>query len=164
MLPADGATDPSDGCTLAGMPGHAYGQVTVDPELLAPRAEVVIHLTDTTLAASEGLVRSPGLRPLSAEWLDDLFGAHHRITVRPVIDANHQAPSDAYECPPTMREAVELRNPVEVFPWSTRRCRGLDLDHTQPWRPPGGEPGGPTHPDNLGPLTRKAHRAKTHGG
>jgi len=54
-----------------------------------------------------------------------------------------------------------------VFPWSTRRSTGLDLDHTTAYRkgtdgtPP---PPGQTRPDNLGPLTRRAHRAKTHGG
>ena len=60
-----------------------------------------------------------------------------------------------------MREGLEIRNPYEVFPFSTRRSAGLDMDHTQPWRDDG--PPGQTRPGNLGPLGRKAHRAKTHG-
>ncbi|MEL4358495.1 MULTISPECIES: DUF222 domain-containing protein [unclassified Luteococcus] len=201
-------------CQRAGQAGHACGQITVDPEKLLPTTQVVVHLTDTTLQAGDGIARADELQPLLAGWLRDLFG-HHRITVRPVIDQNHQAPSDAYECPPTMREAVTLRSPYEVFPWSTRKSQGLDLDHTIPWSPeaprqargpvaewvskdlapvaessppvnpaPAAEPveapagtdsstrvepveapaRGVTHPDNLGPLSRRAHRAKTHFG
>lgn len=182
---------------------------------LEPRADLVVHISEETLVASSGPARAPKLQPLLAEWLDQLLAGHH-ITVRPVIDANHQVPSDSYECPPTMREAIEYRNPYEVFPGSTRRSSGLDLDHTIAWTPrpittgptlpapvspcggrvselpdrsrtgppegrvdstssPGGvplssirslvPPAGPlTRPDNLGPLTRKVHRAKTHGG
>lgn len=135
---------------------------------LDPTAELVIHLSDETLAAGEGIARAPGLKPLLAQWLDQMF-AGHRITVRPIIDANRQVPSDSSECPGTMREAVEHRNPYEVFPWSTRSSKGLDLDHTVPWEPGGRAqsvdvPDQPTRPDNLGPLTRKVHRAKTHAG
>ena len=165
------------GCPMEGQPGHACGQITVEPAKLLPATDLVIHLTDTTLADGVGPARSPQLEPLLAEWLAHLL-PEHQIRVRPVIDMNHQAPSDSYECPPTMREAIEYRNPTEVFPWSTRRSKGLDLDHTIPWTPRqarGTEVGargtgvgargtGITHPDNLGPLSRRAHRAKTHGG
>ena len=41
-----------------------------------------------------------------------------------------------------------------------RRSNGLDIDHTRPWEPTGRL----TRPDNLGPLSRKVHRAKTFGG
>lgn len=157
-------------CDRHGHAGHTCGQVSVEPDKLLPTAQLVVHLTDTTLAERDGtgLVRAEGLMPLLLDWLTDALGAHHRITVRPVIDQNHHVASDAYECPATMREAVELRNPVEVFPWSTRRSKGLDLDHTIPRAPRQargpGRAGGPTHPDNLGPLTRSVHRAKTHAG
>ncbi|WP_342101936.1 MULTISPECIES: HNH endonuclease signature motif containing protein [unclassified Luteococcus] len=153
-------------CERAGQAGHVCGTITVDPEKLLPATQVVLHLTDTTLQAGEGIVRGEHLQPLLAGWLRDLFG-HHRVTVRPVIDQNHQVPSDAYECPATMREAVTLRSPYEVFPWSTRQSTGLDLDHTTPWKTPRqarGPLAGLTHPDNLGPLSRRAHRAKTHFG
>ncbi|MGO4956092.1 DUF222 domain-containing protein [Luteococcus sp. Sow4_B9] len=144
-------------CHLEGQPGHCCGTIAVDPTALAPRTSLVVHLTDTTLCAGEGIVRAEGIGPLLAEWLHDLI-PDAVVTVRPVIDGNHEITSDAYECPPTMREQVELRNPYEVFPWSTRRSRSLDLDHTIPFGR------GPTRTDNLGPLTRKVHRAKTHGG
>ncbi|MEL4506074.1 DUF222 domain-containing protein [Luteococcus sp. H138] len=196
-------------CARNGQAGHVCGTISVDPEDLLPKAQLVVHLTDTTLAAGEGLVRCDQLKPLLAGWLPEVFG-HHRFTVRAVIDQNHQVPSDSYECPPTMREAVLLRNPWEVFPWSTRTSKGLDLDHTVPWQPgkkaprqargagvassdrvttvaepveapcagppnpttmaepveasPPTRATGQTRPDNLGPLSRLAHRAKTHFG
>ncbi|MEL4358399.1 MULTISPECIES: DUF222 domain-containing protein [unclassified Luteococcus] len=156
-------------CQRAGQSGHVCGQITVAPEKLLPRAQVVVHLTDTTLQAGDGIARADELQPLLAGWLRDLFG-HHRITVRPVIDQNHQAPSDAYECPPTMREAVTLRSPYEVFPWSTRRSQGLDLDHTIPWRTtpaaqdPGRNQSTAAEPVEAPPQTwapRQARRAVT---
>lgn len=153
-------------CDRRGMAGHTCGTLSVDPDQLQPTAQLVVHLTDTTLADRDGsgLVRVEGLKPLLLDWLGDVLG-ERRITVRPVIDQNHQVASDAYECPATMREAVQLRNPVEVFPWSTRTSQGLDMDHTIPWTPRQARgAGGQTHPDNLGPLTRSVHRAKTHGG
>ena len=40
----------------------------------------------------------------------------------------------------------------------------MDLDHTQPYRDPDeGGPPGQTRPDDLGPMTRRHHRIKTHG-
>lgn len=145
-------------CRRDGQAGHTCGTITVDPQKLLPEVKLVVHLTDTTVVEQDGLARSDRLRPVLAGWLRDLLG-HTRVTVRPVIDQNQMAPSDSYECPPTMREAMVLRNPYEVFPWSTRHSDGLDLDHTVPWAPRGGI----THPSNLGPLSRLAHRGKTHG-
>lgn len=152
-------------CPARGMRGHSCGRVDVDPEKLLPHADLVIHLSDETLREGVGVVREEKLGPLLAGWVKDLVG-HTRVRVRPVLDAGGMVATDAYECPPRMREAVELRNGYEVFPFSQRLARGLDLDHTQPWAstppPPPAEP--PTRPGNLGPLSRKVHRAKTHAG
>ena len=198
-------------CQALGQPGHACGTITVEPDLLLPTAHVVVHLTDESLRTGEGLVRSARLGPLLTGWLGDLVG-HSRINVRPVLDPTQLVPTDAYECPPRMREWVELRNPHEPFPFSKRLTssgdstrRSPDLDHTIPWEPtprsdsptstpwetsrhrwidqlagdappgpagddpppdvdPPPQPPGQTRPDNLAPLSRKVHRAKTHGG
>ncbi|MFZ2165247.1 MAG: hypothetical protein WAV45_07265, partial [Propionibacteriaceae bacterium] len=62
-----------------------------------------------------------------------------------------------------------LRNPVEVFPFSSRNSGRCDLDHTSPYRhaqrkPAAKTPSSPqTRASNLGPLSRKVHRAKTLG-
>lgn len=155
-LPED--LDP--GCPAVGQRGHTCGTVDVDPEALLPRTELVVHLTDECLATQQGLSRVERVGPVLTGWLVDLLG-HTRVHVRPVLNPEQLVASDAYECPPRMREWVHLRNRTEVFPHSRRSSRGLDLDHTRPYRPGAG---GQTHPDNLGPLTRKVHRAKTHGG
>ena len=66
---------------------------------------------------------------------------------------------DAYEIPKRIREEVIIRDRVEIFPFSSREARRQDLDHTTPF-----ERGAPkqTRASNLGPLSRRAHRAKTH--
>lgn len=63
-----------------------------------------------------------------------------------------------------MRRAVLLRHRFEIFPYGSHPSTGLDLDHTIPYRHGPDRPPGQTRPDNLGPLRRKAHRAKTHAG
>lgn len=153
------------GCPAAGLRGHTCGQITVDPDALLPRADLVVHLTDETLADGPTgrrfvLARAEDIGPLLAGWVSELLG-HTRVRVRPVLNPDQIAPTDAYECPQRMREWVTLRNPYEVFPFSERRSRRLDLDHTRPWQR---GPSGQTRPGNLGPLSRRVHRAKTHGG
>ena len=66
-----------------------------------------------------------------------------------------------------MRELVILRDRTCVFPGCGIDARGCDLDHIEPYRPPGDpadDPGPPrqTNPANLAPLCRRHHRAKTH--
>jgi hypothetical protein len=84
-----------------------------------------------------------------------------QVIVRPVIDLNEAPAVDSYEIPDRLRQAVEQRNPVEVFPYSSRRARGCDLDHTLPYDPLAPPGSRQTRADNLGPLSRTVHRAKT---
>lgn len=156
---ADGDTP----CGLAGQYGHACGQVTVDPDRLLPKAELIIHLTDRTALLGEGVGKVEKLGPVLAERIKELV-EHHRVVVRPVLNTDTLLPSDAYQVPERMRDAITLRNPTSVFPFSRRSStgRGVDLDHTIPFDPNG--PLGQTCPQNLGPLSRREHRAKTHGG
>ena len=122
-----------------------------------PRTRVYLHLSDVTLAGDDGAIRTESLGPLVREQLADLF-ATHRITVTPVLHAGAERPVDNYEVPDRIREAVLLRDTCEVFPYSSRTARRLDLDHTIPYVAGASEQ---TRPDNLGPLTRRVHRAKT---
>ncbi|HIW28878.1 MAG TPA: hypothetical protein H9987_02540, partial [Candidatus Luteococcus avicola] len=147
-------------CDLKGRLGHACGTITVDPEKLLPTAKIVVHLTDTTAKTGQGIARIEGIGPALGGWLKDLLG-DRKISVRPVLDTAALCPVDSYEVPDRMRETVEQRNPFEVFPWSTKRASRCDLDHTVPFDHDGTP--GQTRPDNLGPLGRRAHRAKTHG-
>ncbi|MFC6397907.1 hypothetical protein [Luteococcus sanguinis] len=147
-------------CELKGRLGHTCGTITVDPEKLLPTAKIVVHLTDTTAKTGEGVARIEGIGPALGDWLKDLLG-DRKISVRPVLDTAGVCPVDSYEVPDRMRETVEHRNPFEVFPWSTKRASRCDLDHTVPFDHDGTP--GQTRPDNLGPLGRRVHRAKTHG-
>ncbi|NUR08718.1 MAG: HNH endonuclease [Nocardioidaceae bacterium] len=54
-----------------------------------------------------------------------------------------------------------LRDTSCVFPGCTVDARRCDLDHIRPYDDAG--PPGQTRPDNLAPLCRRHHRAKTHG-
>jgi hypothetical protein len=59
-----------------------------------------------------------------------------------------------------------LREETSVFPYSSRRSWSCDLDHTDPFRfgtPDSPRPPGQTRVSNLGPLSRREHRAKTAG-
>lgn len=49
-----------------------------------------------------------------------------------------------------------LRDQHCVFPWCATDARSCDLDHIEPY-----DEGGPTTPENLAPLCRHHHRAKT---
>ena len=155
-LPDDTDTE----CPARGQRGHTCGTITVDPDRLLPHADVVVHLTDATLADG-GLARHTSIGPVLVEWLAELLPST-RIRLTPTIDHQQIAPADSYEVPDRIRQAVTWRNPVSAFPWATRKSTGCDLDHIVPYRP--GGPPGQTSVDNLVPLSRRAHRAKTHGG
>lgn len=126
----------------------------------APVAQVFVHVASDALE-HDGTAR---IEHLGAVMVDDLSRVvgHHRIKLTPVIDTGGTEPVvDAYEVPERMRERVHLRDRYDVFPYSSREARGLDLDHTVPYVRGGS---GQTRPSNLGPLTRRAHRVKTHAG
>lgn len=131
-----------------------------DDQRYLPRTKVYLHLTPDMLTGDSSLARSETLGPITKTMLADLFSTH-RITITPVLhDSDTEPAVDSYEIPNRIRETVTLRDACEVFPYSSRTARGLDLDHTQPYQP-GAD--GQTRPDNLGPLTRRVHRAKTAG-
>ncbi|WP_232547646.1 DUF222 domain-containing protein [Propioniciclava soli] len=82
------------------------------------------------------------------------------VRVRPVVVPGDGA-VDSYQVPEAMRLTLATRNPVDVFPWGTRRADACQVDHTVPYE--AGRPG-QTHLANLGPLSSYTHRVKTHGG
>ena len=125
-----------------------------------PRTKVYLHLSDTMLTGTDTqVVRGETLGPLVRDQLRDLFGTH-RITITPVIHEGTEPAVDSYEIPDRIRQSVLLRDVCEVFPHSSRGARRLALSNTIPYTD--GEKD-QTRPDNLGPLTRTVHRAKTTG-
>jgi hypothetical protein len=149
------------GHVLAGLGADAWTR-------LRPRTVLYLHVAEEavrgTVPAGECPVRvegpGPAAGPISTlqlkEWL-----ANDQVVVKPVLDPLGQTPVDAHEIPERHREASILLNPFEVFPFGTRPARGADLDHNRPYRE---RKPGQTGPDNLGPLGRGHHRAKTIGG
>jgi len=146
-----------------GCAGHSCGTITVPPERLQPKATLIIHLSDDTLTTGVGVGRCEQLGPLTVNQITQLVG-HSRVEVRPVFNPNGMIPVDDYEIPASMRRAVLQRHRFEVFPYGSRTTSSLDLDHTKPYRWGEDWTPGQTNPDNLGPLRRKSHRAKTHAG
>jgi len=85
-----------------------------------------------------------------------------QVKLTPVVHVGGAGETvDMYETPLRIRNQVILRDPYDVAPWSSTLSRNCDVDHTIPF-----EPGvvGQTRADNLGPLSRRYHRAKTLAG
>ncbi|MDT0201284.1 HNH endonuclease signature motif containing protein [Nocardioides sp. AE5] len=132
------------------------------------KTRLYVHLTLTDLAtmagaAADGYVAATNLfgtvhLDTLTTWLRDL-GTNARVT--PVIDTNRDWAVDHHDPPETMREQVILRDRHCVFPWCTVDARNCDLDHIEPYDEHG--PPDQTRPDNLAPLCRRHHLAKTHG-
>jgi hypothetical protein len=83
-----------------------------------------------------------------------------QVVVKPVIDLAEPVSADAYEVPDRIAQRVRLQRPTCVFPHCGRPAGSCDLDHTIEYSDTG--PPGQTSTDNLAPLCRKHHRAKTH--
>lgn len=130
-----------------------------DPRLL-PTANLYVHVAEESLLTSSGVARVEGIGPLAVGMLKFVLG-NCRVRLTPVVRPYSKAAVDAYEIPARIREQVALRDSFEVFPYSSRTGRKQDLDHTIPYRPGGKKQ---TRQSNLGPLSRRVHRAKTHGG
>jgi hypothetical protein len=138
---------------------------SLDWSRLLPSVTLYLHLSQDTIARDEGgVARWEGEGPISTRYVRDHLAPYHQFIIKPVIDLADQTPVDAYECPASTREAVHLRSPGEVFPFSAHVGRNVDIDHTRRYRHRRrGGPPGQTRLDNLGPLTRRTHRLKTHG-
>lgn len=149
---------------------QAFGQHTL------PTHQLIIHITSTDPwltgtptgepevmpeGTATGIARIEGRGCLLTPRLKELL-ADSRVIVRPVLDPNSIPAVDRRTPTDLMRAAMELRNPVDVFPYGTRVSRGCDADHTHPYVDGGSH--GQTSMDNLGPLWRFTHRGKTHGG
>lgn len=134
------------------------GAITVHPDKLLPKARIVLHIASDGSGAPGSVTRIEGVGALPTTTLNNLL-TDVRVSVHPVVDLNEVTSVDRYEIPTRLRDAVESRHPYDAFPFSHRRSRGLDLDHTAPYEP--GGPPGQTRLNNLAPLNRRAHRAKT---
>lgn len=80
-------------------------------------ATLVVHIASEALhdPCSAPASRVDRVGPLVADTLRRFLADSH-VVVRPVIDLNEAPAVDSYEIPARLRQHVEARNPVEVFP------------------------------------------------
>ena len=121
-----------------------------------------LHLDATDLddepLARVGTVErlGPVTRGKILHWL----GVTHAV-LTPVIREDRVDAVDTHDPPWWMAEQVILRDRTCRFPWCGRDARSCDLDHIIAYDENG--PPGQTRPNNLAPLCRRHHRAKTAG-
>ena len=127
--------------------------------VFTPRTQVYVHLAADSLDDPHALARIEKIGPSLVSQVHAITQGS-RVRLTPVVHLDSTTiSSDAYEIPSRIREQVLLRNTHDVFPWSSIESRGCDLDHTVAYIP--GQPS-QTTPSNLAPLSRRAHRVKTH--
>ncbi|HET9421184.1 MAG TPA: hypothetical protein VFO49_08605 [Nocardioides sp.] len=126
-----------------------------------PRVAFYLHLHQAALDGTAAVARVEEVGPMLLDQVRRFLG-HAYVDLHPVIDLNTGASVNCYEHPTAMTERARLRTPGEVFPHACRLSRNLDSDHPDPYKPHG--PPGQTRDDNLAPLGRTNHRAKTHLG
>ena len=134
--------------------------------VLPATTQFYVHIHADNLDNLDGLARVETIGPVLQDQIAAIT-AGSKIRVTPVIHiGGMDAGVDAYEIPDRIRERVLLREAYDVFPYSSTESRGLDLDHTVPYHHDPTQPGEPkqTRESNLAPLSRKAHRLKTHAG
>jgi len=133
----------------------------IDWERLLPHVVVNVHVY--AAPDTEGIARVEGCGPVTQTWVRDHLSPHARVTIRPVLDIEGQAPVDAYEIPERHRRAVRLMTPADTFPFSS----SLDpdeVDHTVPFKHgPDAVGAGQSRIGNYGPLITRHHRVKTFG-
>ncbi|MDO5736392.1 MAG: hypothetical protein Q4P15_07945 [Propionibacteriaceae bacterium] len=134
--------------------GHTCGTITVPIAKLQPRVQVYIHLN------TDGTADIEGVGTVAVATLREVLDGK-QVKATPVIDLNTIPAEHQYRPSHRMREAAFLVFPKEAIPFSNRNSRGLDLDHTSSYQASCRDP--QTKIGNLGPVSRRPHRAKTAG-
>lgn len=150
----DAAHTPAAGSTSVGSGGAHRKRRKRRPH------QFYIHLP--AAPSMDAVAEVETLGPVLADQLIAIIG-DRPVKVTPVLRINNtdEPAVDSYAIPRRIREHVQVRDRFDVFPYGTCPARACDLDHTVPFVE--GELG-QTRPSNLGPSTRRGHRAKTHGG
>ncbi len=135
----------------------------VDWSQFLPAVTVYVHLYGG--ADCTGVARVEGVGPLTEAWVRDHLGRDAKLTVKPVLDIEGQAPVDAYEIPDRHRQAVHLMTPADTFPHASSTSRSQQIDHTEAFvHGAAAEGAGQSRVGNYGPMTTRHHRIKTFGG
>ncbi|WP_158522552.1 HNH endonuclease signature motif containing protein [Tessaracoccus aquimaris] len=143
--------------TLPGDPEHHEAARPRPSKVYRPELGLAVHIHADSVGGLPPAARVDKAGWITSRLLGELLG-EAKVTVHPVIDLADLDPSDGYEPGAQLKRAVEIVMPTEMFPYSNRSSRRLDLDHTVPWRE---GYRAQTRLGNLVPLNRRAHRAKT---
>ena len=134
---------------------------------LAPKGMLHVHLHEAALhGTTDGVARVEGFGPVTLTRLTELL-ARVDLKIQPVKDLSSRVRYTAYEHPESLRDQVHLVTGGDYWPYATSTSRNVDLDHPTAYdhgaagREP---PPAQTGPHNSGPLGRRHHRWKTHGG
>ena len=137
------------------------------PALHRPRAEGMRRrMTDDLMHLSDMTALRSAIDALDLE-LARLLARRSRM-----IDRAAQIKAGA-GLPARIDERLQLAKPADVFPYASSTSRRLDRDHTIPYDDTGPYDTGPDHSTgppgqtsvaNLGKMTRRHHRIKTHAG
>jgi len=165
VLAADGDLDTLDQRRASALgiladPARAFQLLNGQDAPSQQKATLIVHLSQEAISSDLAMGRVEGEMALSRDTWVELLG-NTRVTVRPVLDLNAITPVGSYEIPERIRDAVHWRSPVDMFPYGTQPSRRCDLDHTDPYDHSPTGPPGQTRVDNLAPLSRRPHRAKT---
>jgi hypothetical protein len=141
---------------LCSLPAHKLA-------MLRGRGRLFVHLTDDALRTGRGVARIEGVGPIDVRQLHEVLG-NADITLTPVVDLRGRRRIDAYEHPEDVKDHVWVQTGGDCFPYTPRTATRdrVDFDHAVPYDDTG--PPGQTGPHNSGPLRRRHHRTKTHGG
>ena len=143
----------------------------IDPERFLPGCVLHVHVSDYAIINADlvangddpdaTVARIETLGPALLDVVRDWLGEGVNVKLLPHLNPATVRPLDSYEIPDRMRDGLLARSPASVFPYSGSTYRGMDIDHTVPYRPPPQGPPGQTGLHGLGPLNRREHRVKT---
>jgi hypothetical protein len=110
------------------------------------------------LAEHPGEVRGFGPVPASVARLFATGGKLRRMVIDPATGYLLDFGTTSHDVPQELTDFILARETESSFPTSNLDSLLCDKEHTERF------PDGPTSADNLGPVDRRGHNAKTHAG
>ena len=142
------------------LPALLHGTPTGGTPNIPAHINVIANI-DTLLSLSHEPGHLDGYGPICAEQTRRIAYAH-AATWRFLLTSSDGAPVEAsartYTPTAAVKRLTKLKNTTCVFPHCTQPSGRCDIDHNQPF-----DKGGPTTVENLAPICRRHHLAKTFG-
>jgi hypothetical protein len=150
-----------DLCTSVLSSGDRPGRRLTRQRRHGPHIQVTVAAT-TLLGVDDHPGEVAGYGPIPAaaarRVAADPNATWHRLLTDPATGTLLDYGTSVYRPPPVLDRYVVARDQVCIFPGCRQPARRCDLDHGVPY------PQGRTSAENLAPLCRHHHRAKTEGG